>query len=62
MTVAEKLVNLAELYRQGLDSRFLDQQLDKLLQREALECRHQIAQLEARLAVLERQYGPRSLF
>jgi len=57
MTVAEKLDNLAELYRQGLDSRFLDQQLDKLLQREALECQHQIAQLEARLAVFEQQYG-----
>lgn len=56
MTVAEKLANLAELYRQGLDSRFLDQQLNKLLHREAMECQRQIAQLAERLAVFEQQY------
>ena len=55
-TVTEKLTNLAELYRQGLDSRFLDQQLNKLLKRESLECRHQIDQLAERLIVFERQY------
>jgi hypothetical protein len=56
MTIAEKLANLAELYRRGLDSRFLDQQLNKLLQRESLECQHQIDQLAQRLIVFERQY------
>jgi len=47
MTIAEKLTNLAELYRRGLDSRLLDQQLNKLLKRESLECQHQIDQLAA---------------
>jgi hypothetical protein len=55
-TVTEKLTNLAELYRQGLDSRSLDQQLNKLLKRESLECQHQIDQLAERLIVFERQY------
>ena len=56
MTVAEKLTNLAELYRQGLDSQFLDQQLKKLLKRESLENQRQIGQLTVRLAVFEDQY------
>ncbi|MGC1378284.1 MAG: hypothetical protein WA821_18780 [Anaerolineales bacterium] len=56
MALADKLTNLAELYRQGLDSRFLDQQLDKLLKREALECQRQIAGLTERLIVFEQQY------
>jgi hypothetical protein len=60
MTVVEKLTNLAEIYRQGLDSRFLDQQLDKLLKREALECQRQIAQLAGRLTSFEKQYNESS--
>jgi len=56
MTIAEKLTNLAELYRQGLDSRFFDQQLNKLLKREAFECQRQIDELTERLVVFEQQY------
>jgi len=56
MTIAEKLMNLAELYRQGLATPFLDQQLDKLFKREASECQRQIEDLNAQLAVFEQKY------
>lgn len=56
MTVAEKLTHLAEIYRQGLDSHFLDQQLNKLLHREALECQRQIDELQTRLKIFEERY------
>jgi hypothetical protein len=56
MTLTEKLTNLAELYRQGMETPFLDQQLNKLFQREAVACRRQISELDQRLSALETRY------
>ena len=56
-TTAERLVALAQLYRQGQASRLMDRTLDKLLAHEAEEARSQLAALDADLAVFEQQYG-----
>lgn len=56
-TTAQRLSTLAVLYEQGQVSQLMDRTLDKLLAQEAEQCRIQLAELEADLAVFERQYA-----
>jgi hypothetical protein len=55
MTVAEKLINLAELYKHGMATPFLERQLDKLLARETEDCLRQIGELNAMLVEFEKR-------
>ena len=55
-TTAQRLSTLAVLYEQGQVSQLMDRTLDKLLAQEAEQCRAQLAELEADMAVFERQF------
>ena len=56
-TTAQRLSTLAVLYEQGQASQLMDRTLDKLLAQEAEQCRVQLAEMEADMAVFERQFA-----
>jgi len=56
-TTAQRLLRLAQLYRQGQTSELMDRTLDKLLTYEAAASQTQLGQLQRDLATFEKQYG-----
>ena len=56
-TIAERLEQLAELYRQAPASQMMVRTLEKMLAYEAQTCQEQVHQLQADLVAFEQQYG-----
>lgn len=56
-SVAQRLANLAVLYERGQASEIMERTLDKLMAHEAQQARDQLDNLNAELAVIEKQYG-----
>ncbi|MBN1937304.1 MAG: hypothetical protein JW934_21775 [Anaerolineae bacterium] len=54
--VADRLLSLARLYREGQASELMDRTLDKLLAQEAQLSQSQLVQLQADLRAFEAQY------